>query len=180
MTYIAPKEIVEATNLSRTKDLSASQLEQKQPASLKNVRSLPVDIEAELDFGTYFYTVRYGAATLGMYRKIDSLWKATPIYGEAGDTFHTTSTAARKAIISSYTKQPVNIPEVIQVYYHITLDTEEVDEDGICWERREIVELDGDARIDWDLWLIRYSQQQGEGFSAMEIFQFNDNTLEEF
>ena len=110
------------------------------------------------------------------------MWEAYPIYNNPLDlkTYHRTSIEARSAIVSAYLEQPVNLHEVPKVRYLVSLCTEEVDEYGAPWGHNEIVELEADVRIDWYLWMIRYSEQLGEDLRLRDVKKLENTTLTEF
>lgn len=167
-----------SSKLSSIESINALKLEIQHEKDFN--ASIPVDIEVELDFGCYFYTVKYGEATLGVYSKSDDCWRGTSFYSDRAETFHESSTEARAAIISAYAKQPVIIPEVLTLTYHVTLETAEADEKGIVRGRRSVVSLDADAKIDWDLWVDRYGIELGEEYNLVKVVRSDDRKLEEF
>ncbi|MGF1490109.1 MAG: hypothetical protein ACFBSE_23725, partial [Prochloraceae cyanobacterium] len=142
MTYLEPRKVNEPSNLS--KPLAAG-------SNLNNAKLRPIEIFAELDFGSYFYTVKYGEAIVGMYRKSGDCWTATSTLSDRLKTFHNTSGQAKAALIEAYAKKSVNIPESTLVFYRLILETE-VDANGVILEYQKIVELDSDVSIDWQLW----------------------------
>ena len=180
MTYSKARKIVDVMDASRINNPSAFFNEQK-AASLNTACSLQIDIEVELDLGCYFYTVRDRDTTIGIYSTYDNQhWRASSIYNDNKKTFHKISTEARAAIISAYVKQPIVIPEVDRVTYHVTLETSEVDEAGITFEHRTTVTIDEDAYIDWLLWVKRYSDELGENFRLVRVDRIDNNSPEEF
>ena len=183
-----PFEPTEVDCQDTTKRFNALKLELKHSLDLEidleKSSSIPIAVSVELEFKCYLHTVHYGKADLGTYctNSDTGFWEAYPIYSNPLDlrTYHKTSTEARSAIVSAYLKQPVNLPSVAKVRYLVSLCTEEVDEYGVPWGHDEIVELEGDVRIDWHLWLIRYSEQLGEDLRLLNVKKLENKTLTEF
>lgn len=166
------------------RNLFALQLELKHSLDLEKSLEILIAVSVELEFNCYLHTIHYGEAVLGIYSKNSDtgFWEAYPIHNNPLDlkSYHETSIKARSAIVSAYLKQPVNLPEVHKVRYLVSLCTEEVDEYGVPWGHNEIVELEADVRIDWYLWLIRYSEQLGEDLRLRDVKKLENTTLTEF
>lgn len=173
------------TNLSaNATKFDALSFEIQQERSHKKSSSIPITVSVELEFNCYLHTMHYGEAALGTYSQNSDTgcWEAYPIYNNplGFKTYHETSIEARSAIVSAYLEQPVNLHEVPKVRYLVSLCTEEVDEYGAPWGHNEIVELEADVRIDWYLWLIRYSEQLGEDLRLRDVKKLENTTLTEF
>jgi len=172
MTYLEPRKVNEASNLSRS---NATRSE------LNNEKLLSIEILAELDFGCYFYRVKYGEAIVGIYSKSGDCWTATSTVSDRPKTFYETSGQAKAALIEAYTKDAVNIPESAPVSYRLILETE-ADENGVIVEYHKMVQLDADVKIDWQLWAYRYSLEIGEEFRLVSAdrIDIDDDEREEF
>ncbi len=166
--------------VNKVVNLKPQQQEQKNSFSLKTnpKKSLPITVEVELDFGTYFYYLKQGKEILGTYSRYGKCIRATSLYNQSNHSFHETHAQARAEIISAYLKQPVALEKIPQTKYLVQLESEPVLE-GVTYQFHKEVRIDADATIDWDLWVERFSQEMGSSFTLISVEPIRGNDCRE-
>lgn len=182
LTQTQSKSQIEASNQF---NLSKS-LQNRHLSKFSDFLSLPLEIDSEIDFGSYFYTVRSGIKTLGIFtRQLNKdIYEARSFYHNPNNlkTQHKSEEEALAAIIGAYTGKTafLKAPLTNSATYHLTLETIELDELGIPTERRVVVKKNPDLCIDWHLWAIEYSQLLGEPYRLSDVVRVDNSPLTEF
>jgi len=180
MTQINRNSRESGIEVNKVVNLKPQQQEQKNSFSPKTNRnrSLPINVEVELDFGTYFYCLKQGKEILGTYSRYGQCIRATSLYNQSNHSFHETHAQARAEIISVYLKQPVALDKIPQTKYLVQLESEPVLE-NVTYQFHKEVQIDRDAEIDWDLWVERFSQEMGDNFTLISVKPVQGNDCRE-
>ena len=147
---------------------------------------LTISVKLEIDFGCYFYTVRYGAKALGIFtRNLNSDFYFAKVFYHNPDnlkTQHQTEEEAIAAIVGAYLGQTsfLSIKKPAQATYNLTLETKELDEFGIPTEHRLVVKKNSELEINWHQWVLSYSEVMGEPYRVTHVVRVDNKQPAEF